>query len=164
MTSFVINESHLRRLTPATRRELLRVIGDDFDDLKEALEVREWDPEGNTSYPLTPDEAAVLLRGMPEHGLKTLRVFANNFDGERGRGELKELLEATGFSDYHELSEEFAWILSRLRSVTGNHDAWLFNWRAQDWVWEAETKTYSKGIYYISRHAAQALRDAFKDI
>lgn len=158
MTSFLIDENHLRRLSPSARRELLEVLSDDLAALRADYEVQDWDPEGNESYPLTADEAAVLIRGMPEPAIKALQVFAGD---EQGRAELSQLLEATGYQWYQQLAEEFAWILLRLRTVTGDHDAWLLNWRTQDWVWDADSKTYSKGVYFISSEAINALRSAF---
>ncbi len=64
MVSFIIDESHLRQLSAEARSELLQIIGAELADLKSELADRDWDPEGNTSYPLSADEARVLIRGL----------------------------------------------------------------------------------------------------
>jgi hypothetical protein len=45
--------------------------------------------------------------------------------------------------------------------VTGNTDAWLFNWHARDWEWDEEKATYSRGRYFIAGPAIRFLRTAF---
>ena len=62
--SFIIDESHLRKLSPEARSELLQVIGAELSELKSEFAGHEWDPEGNRSYPLNAEEARVLVRGL----------------------------------------------------------------------------------------------------
>ena len=64
MVSFIIDESHLRQLSAGARSELLQIIGAELADLKIDFADQEWDPEGNQSYPLSADEARVLIRGL----------------------------------------------------------------------------------------------------
>lgn len=158
MASFLITDDHLRRLTPDARREVLTVLGEEIAAALARFESRQWDMDGGQSYPLSLDEAELLVRGMPEPSKQILRVFACNVDGEEGRAELGELLQATGFKHYQQLSQEIAWILLRLRTVTGNSDAWLFNWDQDDWIWDPRSETYSAGTYFISGPATQSLR------
>lgn len=161
MAEFVINETHLRRLTPSARQELLRVLQEDFSQMRAEFSDRAWTPDRDISYPLTPEEARVLVRGVSEAARRMLRVFARNYDGEIGRGEVNELMQATGHTLYEQLSQEVSGVTQSLRSVSGNYDAWLFNFRAEDWVWDDATRSYSKGSYFISGTAIQSLRQAF---
>ena len=129
MTSFIIDESHLNRLSPKARQEVLAVLRADLDELEASFLDSEWAPDRDTSYPLTVEDARVLIRGVAGAGEELLRVFALNYDGETGRASLQDLLEATGHTDYQHLGQDISTITQSLRSITGNSDAWLFNWR-----------------------------------
>jgi len=161
MTSFVIDETHLRRLSPSARHELLRLIATDVSELRAEFVTREWSADRDISYPLSAEEARVLIRGVTEAGRNVLKVIARNFDGERGHGEVGALLEATGCQTYQQLGTEIAGVTHSVRSITGNHDAWIFNFRAEDWIWDEATSTYTKGRYFISGAAIRSLRLAF---
>lgn len=161
MVSIVIDEVVLRQLSPAARREVLRVVGTELSRLRAGLTDIEWDPEGDMSYPLTVDEAKILVRGLQGAPREILRTFAQNFDGDAGHGELHALLAAAKFSDYRELGEEISRITAQMQSVAGQSGAWLFNWDADDWAWDAEADNYAKGAYYISGPAIHTLREAF---
>jgi len=161
MVSFIIDDTHLRRLSPTARHELLKLLAADFSQLRTEFADRAWAPDKDMSYPLTPDEARVLIRGITDAGRKMLRVFARNFDGQIGRGEVQALMATTGHTDYEQLSQEVSGITQSLRSITGNYDAWLFNFRADDWVWDETSGTYAKGQYFISGPAILSLRQAF---
>jgi len=159
--SFVIDESHLRRLSPEARSELLHVLGVELAELRSEFADREWDPEGNQSYPLDVDEARVLIRGLGQSAKNLLRTFCLNYDGKVGIGNLDQMLSSTGTEDYEVLGHEISVITHRMHSATGNHDAWLFNWRARDWQWDDTENTYVRGRYYISGPAIESLRAAF---
>ena len=161
MTGFYIDESHLDRLSPGARREVLDVLDAQISDLKAEFHDLGWDPEGNVSYPLSEDEAVALIRGLEDPGRKVLRVFAQNYDGHYGNGELNALLEAGGFEGYAELGQENSHITRRLRGIVQNNDAWLFNWRSRDWNWDESGQTYTAGAFFISGPAVLALREAF---
>lgn len=161
MVSFVIDESHLRRLSPSARQELLKLLAADAVQLRAEFAGRDWAPDRDLSYPLTPEEARILIRGISEAGRQMLRVFARSFDGEVGRGEVHALMEATGHDHYEQLSQEISATTQSLRSITGNYDAWLFNFRAEDWVWDEESRNYTRGQYFISGPAILSLRQAF---
>jgi len=90
--SFIIDESHLRQLSPEARSELLQVIGAELADLKSEFADHEWDAEGTTSYPLNADEARVLVRGLGQPAKGLLRTFCLNYDGKVGSGDLQEML------------------------------------------------------------------------
>jgi hypothetical protein len=160
MTGFFIDESHLQRLTPGARRELLDILSADISDLKTSFRDLSWDPEDNVSYPLSEEEALALIRSLDEPGRKILRVFARNFDGHSGHGELENLLAAGGFERYDDLGQEISLITRQLRGITQNSDAWLINWRARDWQWDEVSQTYTAGAFFISGAAILALREA----
>ncbi len=161
MVSFIIDESHLRQLSAEARSELLQIIGAELADLESELADRDWDPEGNKSYPLSADEARVLIRGLGQSGKSLLRTFCLNYDGKVGSGELDEMLNSAGIEGYEELGQEVSAITQRMHSATGNPDAWLFNWHARDWQWDDGKNTYVRGRYFISGPAIEALRAAF---
>ena len=161
MVSFVIDESLLRRLSPEARREVLDLIDGEVARMEESAEAADWDPEGNTSYPLTDEEARTLIRGLVGKAREVLRVFCTNFDGKVGRADIAALYEATGHKGYTELGHEITAIAQRLKNITDLHDAWLFNWRARDWEWDEDKNNYVRGEYYISGPAIDALRHAF---
>ena len=161
MVSFVIDERHLRQLSPEARNELLQVIGAELAELRSELAEREWDPEGNKSYPLDAEEARVLIRGLGQPGKSLLRIFCLNYDGNIGSGELADMLHTAGIAGYEELGHEISAITQRMHSATGNPDAWLFNWHARDWQWDEKKNTYVQGSYFISGPAIDSLRSAF---
>ena len=161
MTSFVIDESHLRQLSPEARNELLRLLGAEIADLKSEFADRGWDPESNQPYPLNADEAHALIRGLGQPAKNLLRTFCRHFDGQVGSSNLQEMLDAAGIESYEQLGHEVSTITQRMHSATGNPDAWLFNWHAQDWEWSEEEGTYVKGRYFIPGPAIDSLREAF---
>jgi hypothetical protein len=161
MTGFFIDESHLQRLTPGARRELLDILSADISDLKTSFRDLSWDPEDNVSYPLSEEEALALIRSLDESGRKILRVFARNFDGHSGHGELQNLLAAGSYERYDDLGQEISQITRQLRGITQNSDAWLINWRARDWQWDEASQTYTAGAFFIAGAAILALREAF---
>ena len=161
MVSFVIDESHLRQLSPEARSELLAVIGGELADLEREYAGKEWDPEENTSYPLSAEQARVLVRGLEPRAKRLLRAFCLNYDGKVGSSDLEEMLSTTGIEGYEDLGQEIAAITHRMHSATGNPDAWLFNWHARDWQWDEHNNTYAQGRYFISGPAIRSLRVAF---
>jgi hypothetical protein len=161
LVSFVIDESHLRQLSPEARNELLQIIGVELADLRGEFADREWDPEGNKSYPLSAEEALVLIRGLAQPAKRLLRIFCLHYDGKVGRGDLQDMLELAGIEGYEQLGHEVSAITQRMHSATGNPDAWLFNWHAKDWQWDEEKNTYVQGRYFISGPAIESLRSAF---
>lgn len=161
MTSFVIDENDLRQLSPEARNELLRIIGAEIADLKEEFADRGWDPEANQPYPLSTDEAHALVRGLDQPAKNLLRTFCLNYDGKVGSSDLQEMLDSAGIDSYEQLGQEVSAITQRMHSATGNQDAWLFNWHANDWEWSEEKNTYVKGRYFIPAPAIDSLRKAF---
>jgi len=161
LVSFIIDERHLRQLSPEARNELLQIIGFELADLRNAFDEGDWDPEGNRSYPLDAEEARILIRGLGQPAKSLLRIFCLNYDGKTGTGELADMLHTAGIAGYEELGQEVSAITQRMHSATGNPDAWLFNWHARDWQWDEKNNTYSQGQYYISGPAIASLRAAF---
>lgn len=161
MISFVVDETQLSRLTPAARREFLQMVEAEVSRLKLEMEEFEWDPDGDESYPLSTQEALTLIRGLEGPCRELLRVFCKNFDGKIGRADLDSLFKATDHHRYEELGNDVNLVTQRVHSVTENTDAWLLNWRAEDWQWDEQNNTYAKGAYFISGPAIHALREAF---
>ena len=163
MVSFVIDEALLRKLSPEARREIVDLLHDEAERLSEGVDGVDWDPEGNISYPLNDDEAHRLIRGLVGRSRELLRAFCNDFDadGVVGRADIAALYQATGHQDYGALGREITAVTQRPKNITDMRDAWLFNWRARDWQWDAATNTYVKGHYFISGPAIVALRHAF---
>lgn len=161
MISFIIDESHLRKLSPEARTELLQIIGAEVSELKRAYADMEWDPEENESYPLSTEEAEALILGLDQPAKNLLRTFCMNYNGRVGSSELDEMLHSAGIESYEQLGHEVSAITQRMHSATGNPDAWLFNWHARDWEWDEEKNTYVQGRYFISRPAIDSLRAAF---
>lgn len=160
MTSFIIDESQLQRLSPGARRELLHILDEDLSRVFAGDAGVDWTPDRDESYPLSLDEARALIRHMPQPGRETLRVFARNYDGQTGKADLNELLEITGHAGHTEVGEDISAITRSLRRITGNRDAWLVNWRTEDWIWNEHDNTYETGVYFISGPAVESLREA----
>lgn len=160
MVMFVVEDRHLQQLSPSSRRELLRVLATEVEEVRAGYAALEWQPDGTQSYPLTEEEARHFLQGMPESARNLLRAFAESFDGNRGAATFRELLKATGHSKVENLGRQISWIELRLRTVTGNHDAWLITWRKSDWKWSEQRQTYTRGKYFINGPAVTALRAA----
>lgn len=161
MHSFTIDDDLLNRLSPATRKELLAVVADDLASVRAKYADLDWDAEGTESYPLTVEEATHLITGMPESARNALRVFTEHCEGDRGEATIEGLLAAMGHSKPENVIKQFAWILLRVRSVTGNHNAWLVNWHAKDWEMDHAQEHYVKGKYFIAGRAMTSLLDAF---
>ena len=159
MALFIIDEDQLQKLSPAARRELMSVLESDFQETRKYYDDSDWDPEGVDSYPLSIEEAGVLVNGMPEPARKALTVFVENIDEGRGYANLAQLLDVTGHSKAENINRQLAWILLRVRSVTGNPDAWLVNWHMRDWTWSDDQQSYTDGKYFITEPALSALRD-----
>ncbi len=160
MHTFIVDDKLLQRLSPAARREVLALLTDDLQETKAQFHDYNWDPEGQESYPLSVEEAQVLVSGMPEPAVSALRVFIDNVDGDWGYATIEQLLEATGHTKYDNVLKHLSWLLLRLRTVTGNPNAWLVNWHTKDWEWDEAKKTYTKGRYFISSDALLSLKEA----
>lgn len=161
MHSFTINDDLLNRLSPATRKELLAVLAEDLAILRAKYADTDWDSEGTESYPLTVEEARHLINGMPDPARNALRVFTEHCEGDRGEATIEHLLSATGHTKAENVNKQLAWILLRVRHVTGDQDAWLVNWHAKDWEMDEAQEHYIKGKYFISGRAMTSLLDAF---
>ncbi len=161
MLKFVIDETHLLQLSTDARRELLQVLDAEFRALRREVAAEAWNPDGDISYPLTAEEARALVRSLAESERRLLRAFCRDTDDDVGRADLVVMLEAAGCTNYTELGEEVNRITQRLHGMTGDKDAWLFNWHAEDWEWDEQQENYLRGQYFISGPAIDALRQAF---
>ena len=160
MVSFVIDEEHLRALSPSARHEVLRVLAGQIDEIKAHIADIEWYPDRDLSYPIDPEQARMLIRGQLAPMRRALRVFCANFDGEIGSAALDDLLAATRHTDHDQLGSDITTLTQSLRGITGDRDAWLINWRAEDWEWDDALNRYVKGRYFISGPAIRSLRQA----
>ena len=61
---------------------------------------------------------------------------------------------------YDDLGKEMSKITKRVRGIVQNNNAWLFNWRSKDWVWDDANQTYTAGSFFISGQSIFALREA----
>jgi len=162
MVSYVIDDEDLRRLSPSARGEVLRLLRGDLDALRRIYAAEDWTPDRDVSYPLSDEEAQLLARGVTHAAREALHVFAQHYDGEVGRASIDQLLKATGHERYEDIGIEIASITQSVRTITGNTDAWLFNWRPEDWDWDEASQHYTAGSYFISGPAVRALRRAFE--
>lgn len=161
MINFVIDSNLLRSLSPTARRELVQLLRREVTQLYREIADLDWNPESDVSYPLSVEEARALIRGLPDASRRTLRFIARQYDGDEGRADVHQLMEVAGHEQYDQLGQEISSITLALRSVTGHSDAWLLNWHPEDWVWDEEQKTYTRGAYFISGVAVRSLRQAF---
>ena len=162
MFRFILDEALLERLSPASRREILDLVAEDIGAARQSYIDHEWNPDGDESYPLSVEEARVLVKGMPGHATAVIKTFVDNFDGERGTASMTELLDSTGHTKLENIGKAISWIQLRVSTVTGDPEAWLVNWRAEDWIWDEEENRYTDGFYFISATAALALREAIE--
>jgi hypothetical protein len=72
MHTFIVDQKLLQQLSPAARRELLALLTEDLQETKAQFKDYNWDPEGQESYPLSVEEANVLIGGMPEEALNAM--------------------------------------------------------------------------------------------
>jgi len=162
--SFVIDESHLRALTPSARHEILRLVRGDLESLKKRLADIEWYADRGISYPLSSEQAESLLQTQSRELQKALHVFVRNSDEDMGSATLQELMEATGYKDPERLGHDFGALTQSLRNITGESQAWLINWDAATWEWSESEKRYVSGEYYINGPAVFSLRQAFGEV
>ena len=164
MIRFVIDETHLQRLSTSARRELLKVLEDEISEMRERMHACEWRSDRDTSYPLTLEQALQLVLGEPEHMQRALYVFVQHIENDVGRASLERLMKAAEHPAQEQLSQDFASLTKRLKAISGDDTAWLLNWRAEDWHWNAEQLCYDAGEYFISAPAIHSLRVAFEEI
>ncbi len=164
MISIVIDQAFLQALSHGARSEVLALLEKRIAELKKPLVEAQWRADRDESYPLSVEEAQKLIQSLPKPMQDGLRVFCRNFDGSVGRAGLAELMSATGFSDHADLSNATTAMTQSLRHITGNQDAWLLNWRSEDWEWNEAEQNYVKGEYFISGTAVESLKKAFGEI
>ncbi len=163
MIGIVIDEAFLRALSPEAQDEVLELAEEQIATLRTPSAQTKWRADREESYPLSVEEATKLIRAQPEPMRDALRVFCSNYDGHFGRATLQELMSAAGFSESNDLSKATTALTQSLRHITGNHDAWLLNWRPEDWKWSEKKQCYTKGEYFISAKGVEPLKQAFGD-
>ncbi len=155
MAGIVIDVRDLERLSSGAREELLALVG--VGGLAAAApEGAEgaWNPDGDEPYPLSLREAKALVQGLSESSRGMLRLFCKNSDGKIGRVSMRELLETTGHPDAEHLQKSISGITRRLRTVTGQKEAWLLDW---DNEWDEERRTYFRSEYFITSPSIRSL-------
>lgn len=163
MIGIVIDEAFLRALSPEAQDEVLELAEEQIATLRTPSAKTEWRADREESYPLSVEEATKLIQAQPAPMRDALRVFCSNYDGHFGRATLQELMAAAGFSESNDLSRATTALTQSLRHITGNHDAWLLNWRPEDWKWSEKKQCYTKGEYFISAKGVEPLKQAFGD-
>lgn len=132
----VINAEDFRRLSPATRKELLALLMGGEGDGEAMPGPDDYDtplpPEmpggavsaGKRVFPINPTQAAELLSNLAEKSRQTLRLFAV---GERVA--VDELIgEGRPYKDMNDLKRSFVGAVNRrLRTVVGDRSAVLFS-------------------------------------
>lgn len=169
MAGIVISENDFARLSAPTQQELLGLLQSGVDSAadQDALEDTmprppvTWDPEGEEAFPLAPREAKELLRGIAPQSKAILRSFCENLRNGTGWATIEELMTASGHDSPQGLMKAMPAITRRLRTVTGNKEAWIFDWYDEDWEWDRDRKTWAKGLYFIPSPAILSLRQAF---
>lgn len=162
MVGIVIQLEDLARLSEETRAELLRLFGEaEPRAAAAAAPPPRRDPEADVPYPLSVREAKELVRGLSESSRGVLRLFCRRFDGRVGRADLRALLAETGHADSQRLRKAISGITRRLRTVTGDKQAWLLDWNDEDWRWDPQRRVYTEGEYFIPRPAIVSLCQAF---
>ena len=164
MIHYVIDETHLQKLSISARRELLKMLENEMSDMRERAEACEWRSDRDLSFPLTLEQALQLIQGEPEHMQRALYVFVEHITNEVGRASLDQLMKAAAYPEQEQLSQDFASLTKRMKAISGDDTAWLLNWRAEDWNWNAKEKRYDAGEYFISGPAIHSLRVAFEEI
>ena len=157
MVGIVISDSDFGRLSPSTQQELLTLLqgGEGFGALDQDM------LEGEEAFPLAPREAKELLRGIAPQSKAILRQFCENVRNGTGWATIDELMTASGHDSPAGLMKAMPAITRRLRTVTGNKEAWIFDWYDEDWEWDRDRRTWAKGLYFIPSPAIQSLRQAF---
>jgi len=155
----VIEQSDFRRLSVATRREILATIAG-AEVLAPAAKSKKGD---NTLWrrplDLSPEAAARLLHGLTEPHKKRLRLFAR----KGGRVTQKELLAATKDSDMRVLSHFQAVLSRRLRRMFDDPEKriHLIGWDFDATKWNADHSAIEDGIYYVTDRTAETLKEYF---
>ncbi len=155
----VIEQSEFRRLSDGTKREIIQTLaGADFLSSK-APEKKRANLLWKEPFNLTPDLAARLMHGLPEHHRVRLRLFAK----KRGRVSQKELLAAANDSDMKVLSHFQAVLSRRLRRLVQDPEKQihLIGWDFKATKWNEDHSAIEDGIYYVTDATAATLRDHF---
>ena len=154
MPGIVVDVRDLERLSTGARRELLGLLGLRGQLASETDSESGWNSDGDDPYPLTLREAKALVQGLSENSCGMLRLFCKNSDGNVGRVSTKELLDATGHADAQHLQKAIAGITRRLRTVTGQREAWLLDWENE---WDEERRAYFRSEYFITSPSIRTL-------
>lgn len=166
MAGIVIHEQDLARLSQPTRRELLALVAGELPKTAltsedEAERPVDWKDEDDLPYPLGLRDAKDLVRGLSDASRNILRVFCRNVDGAVGYATAEELMAVSGHDDPQRLGKAMSGITRRLRSVTGQRDAWIIDWLDEDRVWDPERGAHVIQRYIIEGPSLRSLCQAF---
>ena len=154
----VIEDKDFRRLSPATRKELLAHL----PCKQEAAPCAPAEPESfQAARPmdLTPDLVAKLMHGLAENHRGRLAVFARN----DGRASIKHLLAVTGDKDLRVLSYFQGAVTRKLRRLVDMPEAKvnLLGWDYDSTKWNKSHTAIVDGDYFVTRATATSLRRYF---
>ena len=155
----LIDQSDLKRMSPSTRGELLRILQGDAGAAappSPGAKGFRW----RTPYDLTPELARKLLRGIGAEATKRLELFAR----KGGRVTMRELLAACRDEDLHALTAFEGHVTRKLRRLVGddNNIVSLIMWDYDAETWDAAHKNLVDGVYYVSEATTRALRQVLK--
>ena len=155
----LIDQSDLKRMSPSTRGELLRILQGDAGAAappSPGAKGFRW----RTPYDLTPELTRKLLRGIGAEATKRLELFAR----KGGRVTMRELLAVCRDEDLHALTAFEGHVTRKLRRLVGdeNNIASLIMWDYDAETWDAAHKNLVDGVYYMSEATTRALRKYFK--
>ena len=154
----VIEDKDFRRLSPATRKELLAHLA----GKQEAAPCSPAEPESfQAARPmdLTPDLVAKLIHGLAENHRGRLEVFARN----DGRASMKQLLAVTRDKDLRVLSYFQGAVTRKLRRLVDMPEAKvnLLGWDYDSTKWNKSHTAIVDGDYFVTRTTATSLRKYF---
>ena len=155
----VIEQSEFRRLSTATKREIIETLAGSGFLTPPATEKKRADLLWKEPFNLTPGLAARLMHGLPEHHRVRLELFAK----KGGRVTQKDLLVATRDTDMRVLSHFQAVLSRRLRRLIHDPEKrlHLIGWDFKATKWSKDKTEIEDGIYFVTDATATALRDHF---
>jgi len=156
----VIDQAEFRRLSSATRDEILRSLTGKAASAPEVAPTSRTQTRVQWLWPvdITADQAVKLVHGLSEDHKRRLVLFTR----KSGRVRMKEIMSVAGDTDLRSISHFERVMTRRLRRMIEDPDrkAQLIGWDFDATKWDAGRTTILDGVYYVSEKTAQALRAA----
>ncbi len=155
----VIEQSDFRRLSTATKREIIETLAGSGFLTPPAAEKKRENQLWKEPFNLTPDLAARLMHGLSEPHRVRLKLFAK----KRGRVTQKDLLATTNDTDMRILSHFQAVLSRRLRRLIHDPEKrlHLIGWDFEATKWNKDKSAIEDGTYFVTDSTTAALRDCF---